>query len=242
MSDIIVTSKNLSRFNKRLQKELQEYFKQDVPLHIASKIFAKSLGAQNEYDLKHSIEQLPEKSLSTLSITPNEIFDKSSKISQAKIKPIENYGQVYESFLVVDNDYFEVYGAPYVLDNSLWAKVEEHHFKVYPNFEEALCHRHPHSMIIQNCKKLDQVHNKHGICSYYLYEDVGELYFNCVDQKNPFHYKDLNDLYRYEGWLAKNVFDFREEYNPYAINDPERKYWIEGYELENKQKKLKVKK
>lgn len=56
MSDIIITSENLSRFNKRLQKSLKKQFNQEVPLHVASTLFANALGVDGEFQLKKNLE------------------------------------------------------------------------------------------------------------------------------------------------------------------------------------------
>lgn len=56
MSNITITTENLNRFNKRLQKALQKHFNQDVPLHIASTLFANALGVDGEFQLKKNLD------------------------------------------------------------------------------------------------------------------------------------------------------------------------------------------
>lgn len=56
MSDITITKDNLSRFTKRLQKALKKQFNQEVPLHVASTLFANALGSQGEYELKQQLD------------------------------------------------------------------------------------------------------------------------------------------------------------------------------------------
>lgn len=55
MSDIIITEKNLSRFNKRLQKALSNHLKQDIPLHLASLLFAQALGVDTVHHLQEKL-------------------------------------------------------------------------------------------------------------------------------------------------------------------------------------------
>lgn len=54
MSQIIINEENLGRFNKRLQKALNEEQSgnfEKIPLNQASKIFAKALGKDSEHEL-----------------------------------------------------------------------------------------------------------------------------------------------------------------------------------------------
>ena len=56
MSDITVNKKNLSRLTKRLQKSLNSHLKQDIPLHLASLIFAETFGTDSIHHFQQKIE------------------------------------------------------------------------------------------------------------------------------------------------------------------------------------------
>lgn len=57
MSEITINQKNLSRFTKRLQKSLSEHLNQEIPLHLASLIFAETLGVDSIHHLKEKLLQ-----------------------------------------------------------------------------------------------------------------------------------------------------------------------------------------
>lgn len=57
MSEIILNNSNLSRFNKRLQKALEEYIKQPIKLTDAAKIMAKAIGKDTPEELKKALKK-----------------------------------------------------------------------------------------------------------------------------------------------------------------------------------------
>lgn len=101
MSDITITSDNVSRFNKRLQKALQKHFNQEVKLHTASTLFANALGVDGEFQLKNNLDipivvnnNLSEpyvvKAKSLLSDFSEYFKNKQSKLSSVNISYIYN--------------------------------------------------------------------------------------------------------------------------------------------------------
>lgn len=57
MSNITVTSNNISRFTKRLQKAILEETGQKIPLNQASLIFSKMFGTNSIYELQQKLEK-----------------------------------------------------------------------------------------------------------------------------------------------------------------------------------------
>lgn len=97
MSDIIINLENLSRFNKRLQKALKKQFNQEVPLHIASNLFANSLGVNDEYQLKQKLET----NINTQDNSINQLDNKDIYTVKAEnlLKDIKNYFAENKSLL-----------------------------------------------------------------------------------------------------------------------------------------------
>lgn len=75
MSDITINEKNLSRFQKRLKHVLKKELNIEVPLHLASKIFAQTLGVSSVYELQQKIN-----------ISPVNVFEKKSQQFIEEIK------------------------------------------------------------------------------------------------------------------------------------------------------------
>jgi Fe-S cluster biosynthesis and repair protein YggX len=89
MSIITISEENLSRFNKRLQKALEEFLGTDVKLTDASKLFAKTLGKDSEHELKKALALSPEQNQVTsdaLSITEKL---QSLEVKDVKLKRLE---------------------------------------------------------------------------------------------------------------------------------------------------------
>jgi len=57
MSDIIINQKNLSRLSKRLQKSLSKNLNQEIPLHLATLIFAETFGVDSIHHLQQKLNQ-----------------------------------------------------------------------------------------------------------------------------------------------------------------------------------------
>lgn len=95
MSDIIINLENLGRFNKRLQKALKKQFNVDVPLHVASTLFANSLGVSDEYQLKQKLENVQPTKNAANTISK----DSYSIKAQALLEYIANYFSQGKSLL-----------------------------------------------------------------------------------------------------------------------------------------------
>lgn len=80
MSDITITTANLSKFSRRLQKALAEEFNQDVKLSTANKLFAKSVGKRNLYELQEAISKTPFDKLTDLPEPASSLEDEKKKI------------------------------------------------------------------------------------------------------------------------------------------------------------------
>ncbi len=76
MSDITITTANLSKFSRRLQKALSKEFNQDVKLSTANKLFAKSVGKRNLYELQKAISKTPFDKLTDIPEPTSSLEDK----------------------------------------------------------------------------------------------------------------------------------------------------------------------
>lgn len=81
MSDITITTANLSKFSRRLQKALAEEFNQDVKLSTANKLFAKSVGKRNLYELQEAISKTPFDKLTDLPEPASSLEDEKRKLN-----------------------------------------------------------------------------------------------------------------------------------------------------------------
>jgi hypothetical protein len=115
MSDIIINKDNLSRFNKRLQKTLEDFLGYKVNLNTASKIFAKVLGTNSEYELNKKInddsknldlffdefEKARLKGMESIALSLQELL----KETEAKFIFIDFYEHFSNNFIIGFNEF-----------------------------------------------------------------------------------------------------------------------------------------
>lgn len=106
MSDITITIDNLSRFNKRLQKALKSHFNQDVPLHIASNLFANALGVDDEYQLKKKLEINHNQITNNQTDNTNVVKNNTNTTSEISINYEDIYVEKAQSLLNDIHSYF----------------------------------------------------------------------------------------------------------------------------------------
>ena len=89
MSNIVITSQNISRFAKRLQKAIFEETGHKIPLNQASLLLSKTFGKNSIYELQKSLEDASKNPVEVTSL--EQIFDLETENFKNKFENILEY-------------------------------------------------------------------------------------------------------------------------------------------------------
>lgn len=139
MSDITINEKNLSRFQKRLKNVLKKELNIEVPLHLASKIFAQTLGVSSLYELQQKIN-----------ISPENVFEKKAQqfIEEIKQFLLSNHQHGLLDFYFLKNEDFQNEITLNIEGHSLNKKNDIYGFSIFFNSDK-------HEYILDNLNNID---------------------------------------------------------------------------------------
>lgn len=234
MSEITINKNNLNRFEKRLKKGLEEELGISIPLHVASKIFAKALGVSNRFELQANIDKPFKNEFEKQAEEFYEIivnFINSNPKSQFTHLSIEKIDDVPVLYLSAkgknkkDNEYgfsifFNTEKHEYINTNLSKMNIDENHEKFILNLKDKFI-----------CKTKEE--NEYlGKCIFKYLQNKGSLNFLN-------HKKELSEIEGFgilqEELIIVNENFIENEGLPYTVQNKDFSYLdLKDYTLNNK--------
>lgn len=153
-NNIVINQENISKLTKRLKKSLDQNFNQKTPLYQAKNIFAQMLGKSSLHELQENLK----------TIKNNNIDNKNYIIE---------YGEYIESYLLIENCFFEKVSAPFFNNGDEYAiidaksYIDDKNTQVFQKLQDALTFMEPSKIIIKLYHKDKNFYQ--GICDFYYY-------------------------------------------------------------------------
>lgn len=160
--------------------------------------------------------------------------------SQKKYEEIANYGLCEKLFVLVNKDFFETIGAPFVLnsDNYSFIDLEKEEVQFFDKIEKGLEAITEDKMLLEFLTPLNQSsklvslskYKFQGICSYYIYKDKKEMIASTVNNVQSHTIKELKDYFFFLGKVFFNIHRNQQVIEQsYSVNDQYKSEILEGF-------------